>query len=88
MKCLELFGVLERYAAEVGDEDMIHGPDTESDDELSPDASWSARAWIWLWQRSRGICRSGIGGRRWCGIWRRCGAVCGLRRRDTPAMVI
>src|SRR5688572_7811034 len=53
-KCLELFGVLERYAAEVGDEDMIHGPDTESDDELSPEASWSTRARIWLWQRSRG----------------------------------
>jgi hypothetical protein len=53
-KCLELFGVLERYAAEVGDEDMIHGPDAESDDELAPDASWSTRARIWLWQRSRG----------------------------------
>lgn len=53
-KCLELFGVLERYAAEIGDEDMIHGPDTESDDELAPDASWSTRARIWLWQRSRG----------------------------------
>jgi hypothetical protein len=53
-KCLELFGVLERYAAEVGDEDMIHGPDAESDDELAPDASWATRARIWLWQRSRG----------------------------------
>lgn len=53
-KCLELFGVLERYAAEVGDEDMIHGPDAESDDELAPDASWTTRARIWLWQRSRG----------------------------------
>jgi hypothetical protein len=54
LKCLELFGVLERYAAEVGDDDMIHGPDAESDDELSPEASWSTRARIWLWQRSRG----------------------------------
>jgi hypothetical protein len=52
-KCLELFGVLERYAAEVGDEDMIYGPDVASDDELAPDASWSTRARIWLWQRSR-----------------------------------
>lgn len=54
VKCLELFGVLERYAAEVGDEDMIHGPDADSDDELAPDASWGTRARIWLWQRSRG----------------------------------
>lgn len=54
MKCLEIFGVLERYAAEVGDEDMIHGPDSGSDDELSPNATWSTRARIWLWQRSRG----------------------------------
>lgn len=53
-KCLDLFSVLERYAAEVGDEDMIHGPDVDSDDELSPDASWMTRARIWLWQRSRG----------------------------------
>ena len=54
VKCLELFGVLESNAAEVGDEDMIHGPDTESDDELAPDASGGTRARIWLWQRSRG----------------------------------
>jgi Peptidase family M48 len=53
-KCLELFGVLERYAAEVGDEDMIHGPDETSDDELAADASLMTRARIWLWQRSRG----------------------------------
>jgi hypothetical protein len=54
VRCLELFGVLERYAAEVGDEDMIHGPDETSDDELAADASLMTRARIWLWQRSRG----------------------------------
>jgi hypothetical protein len=53
-RCLELFAVLERYAAEVGDDDMIHGPDAESDDDLSPDAPWTTRARIWLWQRTRG----------------------------------
>lgn len=52
--CLELFGVLEGYAAEVGDDDMIHGPDAESDDDLSPEAPWTTRARIWLWQRTRG----------------------------------
>jgi predicted Zn-dependent protease len=53
-KCLELFGVLERYAAEVGDDDIIYGPDPESDNELAPDASFATRARIWLWQRTRG----------------------------------
>jgi hypothetical protein len=52
--CLELFNVLERHALDVGDDDMVYGPDPESDQELSPDAPWHTRARIWLWERSRG----------------------------------
>jgi hypothetical protein len=54
MRCLALFDVLERYALDVGDGDMVFGPDPESDQELSPDAPLLTRARIWLWQRSRG----------------------------------
>jgi hypothetical protein len=51
--CLELFDVLEKYALDIGDLDMVYGP-SESDDELIDGASWETRFKIWLFQRKRG----------------------------------
>ncbi len=51
--CLELFDVLEKYALDVHDLDMVYGP-SESDDELLDDASWDTKFKIWLFQRKRG----------------------------------
>ena len=52
-KCLELFDVLEKFALDIRDHDMVFGPQ-DSDDELRPDAPLSTRLRIWLWQRTRG----------------------------------
>lgn len=52
-RCLELFDILEQHALDLGDFDMVYGPD-ESDDELDEDASWMTKAQIWAWQRRRG----------------------------------
>lgn len=53
-RCLKLFDILEQIALYVGDEDMVYGPDVESDNELAPDADWKTKAKIWLWQKRRG----------------------------------
>ena len=52
--CLSLFDILEQYALDMGDLDMVHGPDEECDDELDEDAPWTTKAQIWAWQRKRG----------------------------------
>ena len=52
-KCLEIFDVLEKFALDMGDLDMVFGPD-EADDELDPDAPLSTKLRIWIWQRTRG----------------------------------
>jgi len=54
LRCLELFDILEQYALYLGDDDMVYGPDEESDDELDEDANWKTKAQIWAWQRRRG----------------------------------
>lgn len=53
-RCLEAFGLLERLAPDMGDIDIVHGPDKDSDDELAPDAPLKTKLQIWLWQRIRG----------------------------------
>jgi hypothetical protein len=53
-RTLELFEVLEHHALDMGDCDIVFGPDKDSDDELDSDASWMTKAQIWLWQRRRG----------------------------------
>ncbi len=53
-RCLELLDILEQYALYLGDDDMVYGPDEESDDELDENASWKTKAQIWAWQRKRG----------------------------------
>jgi beta-barrel assembly-enhancing protease len=52
-RCLELFDILESYALDLGDLDIVYGPD-EADDELDDDAPWTTKAQIWAWQRWRG----------------------------------
>ena len=52
-RALELFDILEQHALDMGDYDIVYGPD-ESDDELDEDASWLTKAQIWAWQRKRG----------------------------------
>ena len=54
LRCLELFDILEQYALFMGDDDLVYGPDEESDDELDENASWKTKAQIWAWQRRRG----------------------------------
>lgn len=51
--CLSIFDILEQYALDLGDLDIVYGPD-ESDDELDEDAPWTTKAQIWAWQRKRG----------------------------------
>ncbi len=53
-RCIELFDILEQIALYAGDEDLVYGPDVESDDELSEDADWKTKSKIWLWQKRRG----------------------------------
>jgi len=53
-RALELFDILEQHALDMGDHDMVYGPDEESDNELDEDASWMTKAQIWAWQRKRG----------------------------------
>lgn len=53
-RCLKLFDILEEIALHAGDEDIVYGPDLESDNELAPDADWKTKAKIWLWQKQRG----------------------------------
>jgi predicted Zn-dependent protease len=53
-QCLELFDLLEQRALDMGDYDMVYGPDEASDDELDEHASWKTKAQIWAWQHKRG----------------------------------
>lgn len=53
-RCLELLGILEQHALDLGDLDIVFGPDEQSDNELAEDADWKTRIQIWLWQRARG----------------------------------
>ena len=49
-----MFDILEQHALDMGDYDIVYGPDEESDDELDEDASWMTKVQIWAWQRKRG----------------------------------
>lgn len=53
-KCIEIFDTLEARALDMGDHDMVYGPDDESDDELDENAPWTTKAQIWIFQRKRG----------------------------------
>jgi len=53
-QCLELFDIPEKRALDMGDYDMVYGPNEHSDDELDENASWKTKAQIWAWQRKRG----------------------------------
>jgi hypothetical protein len=53
-KFLYLFHVLELIFLDYGDLKGVFGLDTESDQELSPEASLVTKARVWLYQRERG----------------------------------
>lgn len=53
-RCLYLFSVLEKFSLDIGDLDGVYGPDPQSDQELSPEASVTTKVRIWLYQRRRG----------------------------------
>jgi len=53
-RCLYLFHILELIALDYGDLGAVYGLDTESDQELSADASRLTQVRIWLYQRERG----------------------------------
>jgi predicted Zn-dependent protease len=53
-RCLNWFHIMELVALDLGDHDMVFGPDEDSDEELMPGAKWSTKARIWAWQRTRG----------------------------------
>jgi hypothetical protein len=53
-RCLEMLDILEQRALDLGDQDIVYGPDEESDDELDANATWTTKAQIWAWQRRRG----------------------------------
>jgi peptidase M48-like protein len=52
-KCLTFFDVLEKFALDIGDLDIVFGPD-ESDEELSKDADWVTRLRIWWFKMRHG----------------------------------
>ena len=53
-KCLYFFHILELIYLDYGDLKAVFGLDSESDQELSPEASLVTKARIWLYQRERG----------------------------------
>jgi predicted Zn-dependent protease len=54
LRCLRFFQILENYALNMKQDEAVYGPDPESDEELSPHASFVTKARIWAYQRSRG----------------------------------
>jgi predicted Zn-dependent protease len=53
-RCLTWFDIAEQVALDLGDHAMVFGPDPDSDDELSQEATWMTKVRIWAWQRTRG----------------------------------
>jgi predicted Zn-dependent protease len=53
-RCLRWFPIMEQVALDLGDRDIVYGPDAESDEELSPNAPRLTKVKIWAWQRTRG----------------------------------
>jgi hypothetical protein len=53
-KCLNFFHIMELIALDAGDDDIVFGPDPDSDGELLPGAPLLTKARIWAWQRTRG----------------------------------
>jgi Peptidase family M48 len=53
-RCLRWFDIMEHVALDLGDQDLVFGPDEASDAELMPEAPWLTKARIWAWQRTRG----------------------------------
>jgi hypothetical protein len=52
-ECLELFDILEQYAWDMENSDIIYGPDLPGD-ELGEHASWKKKVEIWAWEHEHG----------------------------------
>ena len=52
--CLELFDILEAYALDHRDLDIVYGPDAQLSSADAGMAGWLAQARTWGWQHSRG----------------------------------
>lgn len=52
-ECLELFDVLEGYAADIENTDIVYGPDL-SDQDRNAFADWKAKAEMWTWEHTHG----------------------------------
>jgi len=52
-ECLKLFDVLEQYAWDMENSDVIYGPDL-SGDELDAHAGWKAKVENWAWEHRHG----------------------------------
>jgi hypothetical protein len=53
-RCLESSIFWNKRALDVGDLDIVYGPNVDSDNELDDDAPWTTKAHIWAWQKRRG----------------------------------
>jgi hypothetical protein len=51
--CLALFDVLEQYASDIENSDIIYGPNL-SEDEKGEHASWKTKLDIWAWEHKHG----------------------------------
>ena len=52
-ECLELFDVLENYAYDMENSDIVYGPDLP-DKELGEHASWKTKVEMWAWEHKHG----------------------------------
>lgn len=53
-RCLHLFDVIEEYALDVGDRDIVFGPERVFDREMEGEAAWKVEMLRWLHARRRG----------------------------------
>ncbi len=53
-RCMKLFDVLAAHLLDMRRDDLVYGPDSQSDEELSEDAPFWVKARLWTWQRAKG----------------------------------
>ena len=51
-QCIEASDIMERLALDMGDFDILYGPEETVEDQAHP--HWSAKVRHWAWQRWRG----------------------------------
>jgi Zn-dependent protease with chaperone function len=53
-ECVKFFDILEQHALNMGDLDIVYGPDENADNHSDDNASWTSKSLIWAWQHIRG----------------------------------